>query len=257
MKVMFCGAHPDDAEIYMFGTLFAYRAMDSAVVITVACKGDGGSPDRSPNQPLEITRRAEAEKSAAELGARLVSLDFADASLGERRLELLLRLERLFAEEAPDLIFTHSLNDYHADHRNLAAAVTLAASERVPLAYVDTMHGDNFLPTHYVDIGAHIDRKLQSIRTHHSQKPRRYALAALALAKKRGQEVTGVDGPLMEAFRYDGRRRAKDLTQLLPGNIIVANTMSVMVPAGRPAQSGTYQVNIKVAGGAGTGKPPR
>lgn len=248
MKILFCGAHPDDAEIYMFGTLLAYRAMQADVVLVTACKGDGGSTDRSPDQPLEVTRRAEAEKGAAELGARLVMLGFADASLGEQRHDLFLRLERLFAEEKPDLIFTHSLNDYHADHRNLSAAVTLAASERLPLAYVDTMNGEGFLPTHYVDIKEYSARKLAAIRLHFSQKPRRYALGALALAQRRGHEATGLDGPQMEAFRYDGHRRARDLTRLLPGKVHVANVMSVAAPAGRVPQSGTYQVNFSQPG---------
>ena len=86
MKVMFCGAHPDDAEIYMFGTLLAYRKAGHDVGLVMACSGNGGTSARSAHQPLTVTRREEAEKGAAVLGARLTALDFPDMSLGENRM---------------------------------------------------------------------------------------------------------------------------------------------------------------------------
>lgn len=205
MKVLFCGAHPDDAEIYAFGTLFAYRATGADVVLVMATNGEAGSAKRSPDQPLAVTRANEAQASADRLGARLIRLDLPDGGLWTAHLHLCHRLGLLFAAEAPDVIITHAGNDYHADHRALSAAVTLAAADRFPIFYADTMKGDHFQPGFYVDIAAHQEAKFACLRLHHSQMPRRYVLMAQALAKQRGKQATGRETAVMEAFRHDLR----------------------------------------------------
>lgn len=242
MKILFCGAHPDDAEIYMFGTLLAYRAAGAEVTLVVACSGDGGSSVRSPHQPLAETRQAEAEKGAAVLGARLAMLGYADMSLTENRLRLAGHLQGIFTVEAPDAIFTHAPGDYHADHRALSAAVSLAACGVWPVIHADTMKGVDFQPTHYVDITRHLDAKLRAIHLHHSQMPRRYMLAARDLATRRGREATGGDTARMEAFRVVAGPHLRNARRLFPPRAIAAQTVTMTVPAGSLPSSGTFRV---------------
>ena len=135
MKVMFCGAHPDDAEIYSFGTLFSYAERGAEIILVLATDGEGGLTARSKHQPLALTRIEEAERAAAMLFARLIQFGMPDGGLGPMRLMLLRRLMELIAFEKPDIIFTHSPNDYHPDHRILSCAVSLAAAERELMAF--------------------------------------------------------------------------------------------------------------------------
>lgn len=242
MKVMFCGAHPDDAEIYMFGTLLAYRRAGHEVVLVIACSGDGGTAVRSQHQPLAVTRREEAEKGAAVLGARLIEFGFADMSLQAGRVGLAGRLEDLFAAERPDVIFTHSPNDYHPDHRALSAAVALAACDTWPLIYADNLKGADFQPTHYIDVAAHLDEKLRAIHLHYSQKPRRYMLAARDLATRRGQEATGKQDARMEAFRFVAGPHLREVTRLFPARALMARAVTMTAPAGKMFQSGTFRI---------------
>ena len=88
MKVMFVGAHPDDAEIYAFGTMFAYAERGAEIVLVLATAGEGGLTARSKHQPLAKTRIAEAEQAAAMLLARTVELGLPDGGLPPLRMPL-------------------------------------------------------------------------------------------------------------------------------------------------------------------------
>jgi LmbE family N-acetylglucosaminyl deacetylase len=222
MKVMFVGAHPDDAEIYAFGTLFAYAERGAEIVLVLATAGEGGLTARSKHQPLAKARMEEAEQAAAMLLARVIALGMPDGALSPFRMPLLRQLIELFAAERPDLILTHSPNDYHPDHRVLSGAVALAAAEHVPVFLVDNMKGRNFRPTHYVNIKDYQAQKMLALRQHQSQKPRRYVLAATALAEERGFEATGKLGALMEGLRFDPTPAFKTAEQLLPRGTIAA-----------------------------------
>lgn len=219
---MFIGAHPDDAEIYSFGTLFAYADRHAEIVLVLATAGEGGLTARSKHQPLAVTRMAEAEQAAAMLLARVIQLGMADGGLGPTRILLMRKVADLIGFEKPDVILTHSPNDYHPDHRVLSAAVTFAAMDHVPVFYIDNMKGRNFIPTHYVDIKRYHAQKMLALRQHQSQKPRRYVLAATALASDRGFAATGRSDAMMEGLRIYDSPSFKSISHLLPKGTIAA-----------------------------------
>jgi LmbE family N-acetylglucosaminyl deacetylase len=47
MKILAVGAHPDDVEIFVFGSLLAWNAMGAEVTVAVAA-GHAGSPALRP-----------------------------------------------------------------------------------------------------------------------------------------------------------------------------------------------------------------
>lgn len=219
---MFIGAHPDDAEIYSFGTLFAYADRHAEIILVLATAGEGGLTARSKHQPLAVTRMAEAEQAAAMLLARVIQLGMADGGLGPQRILLMRKIADLIGFEKPDVILTHSPNDYHPDHRVLSASVTFAAMDHVPVFYIDNMKGRNFIPTHYVDIKRYHAQKMLALRQHQSQKPRRYVLAATALASDRGFAATGRSDAMMEGLRIYDSPSFKSIAHLLPKGTIAA-----------------------------------
>ena len=244
MKVLFCGAHPDDAEIFAFGTLLAWKAAGADILLSIACTGDKGSTDRTQGRNLADVRRAEAEASAALLGARLDLVGLPDLGVAPGRFRLANRLQQTILAERPAVILTHSPNDYHVDHRALAVAVAMAAGEDVPVVYVDTFKGADFLPTHFVDIAPHQERKFEAIRLHKSQKPRRYVLSALELAGRRGKQATGDAQRLMEAFRFDPSPRFRSARGLFPPGTLAARSIVLPAPNGRVLAAGSYQINL-------------
>ncbi|AID34132.1 PIG-L family deacetylase [Mesorhizobium loti] len=213
MKILALGAHPDDIEIFMFGTLAAYAAQGAELTFAVAT--DGAKGGKSDPAVLARVRREEATAAAALLGAAPRFLDFPDGELVADA-ALIGVLKTLIRETGPELVITHAPNDYHADHRALSDGVRIAASFAVPVLHADTMGGTGFAPTHYVDISAYRDIKSQGIRMHRSQRPEQYVDRARIQNEFRAGQCNAVPGSLAEAFRFEPTFPFADIRALLP-----------------------------------------
>ena len=182
MKVLSIGAHPDDAEILCAGTLAKFVKQGDEVYICHVCDGNKGSKIHSPEELAKI-RRNEAIESAKIIGATSI---WAGLSDGEVVLDLASRKKIIdvIRQASPDLIITHSPDDYHTDHINTSRLVFEAtylaglvlwdskypAPEKLPfLYYMDTLAGVNFIPDEYVDISETIDTKIEMMMKMQSQ----------------------------------------------------------------------------------------
>jgi len=181
-SVLAIGAHPDDIEILCGGTLAKYAELGVDVSMAVMTDGALGHMVIPPDELAEI-RHEEAAKSADIIGADFYWLGFKDASL-INDLEIRMTLVELIRKTKPDMIITHSPNDYHPDHRGTSdlvfGATFLSGLKHVetessyhegvqPITYMDTINSSNFIPTEYVDISNVIQTKIKMIRSFESQ----------------------------------------------------------------------------------------
>ena len=213
MKIVAIGAHPDDLEIFLWGSLCAWAAMGADLVLAVATDGAGGG-DMDP-ATLRTLRRAEAETAAATLGTVPFFLDFPDGKLMHDA-PLVETLKSLIRAHRPDLVVTHAPHDYHADHRALSAATAQAVNFAAPVLYADTLNGTCFAPTHYIDATAHAAAKATAIRCHISQDPERFVISSTRQAAFRAGECNAGPDGRAEAFRFEPRFPFADIRALLP-----------------------------------------
>jgi LmbE family N-acetylglucosaminyl deacetylase len=213
MNILAVGAHPDDIEIYMYGTLAAYAARGDSVVFAIAT--DGAAGGKEAPEKLRRIRQDEATAAARLIGATPHFLDFPDGALVADA-SLIAALKALIVSMAPDLVITHAPNDYHADHRALSDALRIATNFHAPLLYADTMQGVGFAPTHYVDVTAHVEMKAAAILAHASQLPQRYVDMAAQLTAFRAAQCNMKPGSHAEAFRFEPVYSYADIRELLP-----------------------------------------
>lgn len=165
-RVLAIGAHPDDVEIGVGGTLHRHTADGDDVTILTLTGGEQGG-DAS-------WRVQEARRAAEILGARLVIDSLADTmiSAGPPTIDVIARAVELYR---PTIIYTHTDNDVHQDHRGVHAA-TMIAARRVPriYAYQAPSTSIEFRPTRFVRIDDHFDAKLAAIAAHATQASRAY-----------------------------------------------------------------------------------
>jgi N-acetylglucosamine malate deacetylase 1 len=212
LRVLAIGAHPDDLEIYAFGTLSAWAGMGARLTLAIAT--DGAKGGALPAEELKRLRAQETTAALAPLGAPLL-MGFPDGALrADAALEDALR--DLIGQAAPDLLVTHAPNDYHADHRALSAAALQASGFSVPVLFMDTMNGTGFVPTHWVDVTAHWPAKTAAILAHTSQDPDRFAAMATRQAAFRAGECNAPPEARAEAFRFEPRFPFADIRALLP-----------------------------------------
>jgi LmbE family N-acetylglucosaminyl deacetylase len=153
--VLAIGAHPDDVEIGAGGTLIAHRRIGHDVtVLTLSRGGRGGAAGR---------RAGESETAARILGAELYLEDLEDSRISEGDPTIGI-VSAVVDSVRPTMIYTHSIQDVHQDHRNTHHAAMVAAREvgrilcfQSPSATVD------FRPTRFVSIDQQLERKLQAI----------------------------------------------------------------------------------------------
>jgi LmbE family N-acetylglucosaminyl deacetylase len=185
MNVLAVGAHPDDVEMSCAGTLAKMVQRGDRVTAAHVALGDAGSFQLDADSTARIRAR-EAQDAAAILGVEYqrISIDISDCrinSANESHREALVDLVRV---AKPDLVITHSPDDYMSDHNEVSKLVfgaTFAASlpnyathysyhSKVPaLYYMDTEGGIGFQPSEFVDISETIELKVTALAAHQSQ----------------------------------------------------------------------------------------
>lgn len=137
-KFIFFGAHPDDADELMGGTAIKLARKGHEVIFVSVANGDCGhfSMDR---KELAVRRYNEAQASAALAGIKeYIILDHHDCEL-ECNLPLREELLRIIRRKSPDIVISHRICDYHADHRAVGQLVMdCAYLLKVPLYCNDT-----------------------------------------------------------------------------------------------------------------------
>ena len=160
-RVLAVGAHPDDVEIGAGGTLSGHvRAGDEVTVLTMSRGQRGGDQDE---------RARESRIAADRLGAELVLGDLPDTAIPDHG-ESVDLVESVVRRIEPDVVYVHSSNDLHQDHRATHRA-TLVAARRVPVVrcYQSPSSTIDFRPTSFVDIGEDLETKLKAIDAYASQ----------------------------------------------------------------------------------------
>lgn len=188
-RVLAVGAHPDDIEFMMAGTLFLLG--DAGCELHTASLADGccGSMLLSPEDTAR-TRARESEAAAAVLGstrhasiARDLELFYEDG--------LIRKAAALVREVDPDILLLPSPEDYMEDHEATARIMATAAFARgmpnysslpprlpvgrelavyhaLPYGLRDAM-GRRVRASRYVDIGPALERKSAMLACHESQ----------------------------------------------------------------------------------------
>lgn len=182
MNVLAIGCHPDDIEVACAGTMAKYVQQGHKVIVCHVANGNMGHAVIMPDELREI-RREEARAAGALAGIEVVTCDIGDLYVYPNE-EQRSKVVEVIRYAKPDVIITHSPNDYMPDHTavsQLAFDASFAAScphfmygegdavPVTPLYYMDTLAGVNFQPTEYVDITDTIELKLQMLNCHDSQ----------------------------------------------------------------------------------------
>lgn len=163
--VLAVGAHPDDLELGVGGTLARLSRAGARVVMAVLS---------IPNNLR--ARREEARRAAKILGCevRLLTANRCSRVEDMKTHELVGLIDGLVKELAPAAMFSHCLANLHADHK--LAYEACMASQRLkyfdifcyPPTSTHAVHID-FRPHVYVDISDTIEQKMSAIRAHSTQ----------------------------------------------------------------------------------------
>lgn len=157
---MCIGAHPDDIELFCSGTLLRFfKDSEKLFFVGAKCADEIQDPD------------SEAVETAKMLNAQLYFGLGKNARQHESLPVIVEMLTNHITDFNPDLIFTHSGDDHHQDHRTLYEA-TLSALRRhdgLTLGY----HTWSWMAQEY-DLEVIVDQeeKNKLIRTFRSQKKR-------------------------------------------------------------------------------------
>lgn len=117
LDALVIGAHPDDAEFAVGGTILRWKQAGKRVGILDLTRGERGSRGDVELRAAETARANEV----MELDLR-INLEQPDARL-ENRVELRERVASILREHRPEVVLTHHDEDLHPDHVAAASIV--------------------------------------------------------------------------------------------------------------------------------------
>ena len=171
-SVIAFGAHPDDLEIGMGGTLAKLARLGYDVNLVIATLPNFVKTD------IKEQRRIEATMSAKTLGCE--SPQFLDLSPDEITIgrKFVTMIDDIINKHKPEAVFTQWIGDSHQDHQALTRAVIAASRDSNNLfMYETTIPGglteNAFRPQLYVDITETLEVKSNALDCFHSQKNNR------------------------------------------------------------------------------------
>ncbi|RFU68476.1 bacillithiol biosynthesis deacetylase BshB1 [Peribacillus saganii] len=175
--VLAFGAHADDVEIGMGGTISKFTALGKKVVICDLTKAE-----LSSNGTVD-TRIEEAKAAAGILGvAERITLSLPDRGLFMKE-EYIRKITEVIRTYKPSAVFAPYPNDRHPDHGNCACLVEEASfsagvkkyetaneqePHRIAKFYYYMINGFH-KPGFVVDISSHMEQKLASLNAYTSQ----------------------------------------------------------------------------------------
>ena len=190
MNILAIGCHPDDVEIACSGTLAKCVKRGDKVIVCHASSGNLGHVIIPPDE-LTIIRAEEARKAGSLAGIEVISGGFDDLEIYENNKEARDKMVDVIRYAQPDLIITHNPDDYMPDHTSVSKLVFDASftatlpnytnyphvysshdgppAKLVPIFYMDTLAGVNFVPEIFVDLTDEIDLKIEMLECHASQ----------------------------------------------------------------------------------------
>lgn len=207
-KIVCVGAHPDDPESGCGGTLAKLCNTGHEVTIIYLTTGEAGIEGKSHDEAAVI-RKQESLNACKILNAQPIFAAQIDGATIVNK-EWLVKMQRLIANENPDIVFTHWPVDSHQDHQ-AASLLTIQAwirsQQKFALYFFEVCTGEQtmiFHPTDYVDITDTQEQKRKALYCHVSQDPASiYACGHAAMEDFRGREL-GVNAA--EAFiRMNGK----------------------------------------------------
>ncbi|MEX0611999.1 MAG: PIG-L deacetylase family protein [Pirellulales bacterium] len=183
-------AHPDDAEFFCAGTLIRLADAGWEIHIATVAAGDCGSTTLSRPE-IAALRKREGVAAAGKINATYHCLEEPDIQVvfdketNRKAIDLLRRV-------APTLLFTHPRHDYMLDHEHVhmlaraaafsypipnASTLPLVPGSAIPwLYYCDPVEArDPYTcglvePTTYVDVSGQMERKIEMLACHASQR---------------------------------------------------------------------------------------
>jgi LmbE family N-acetylglucosaminyl deacetylase len=184
------GAHPDDIEFLMAGTLILLKEAGYEIHYMNVANGSCGSVRHDAETIIKI-RREEASSAAALIGATFHESLVNDMEVLYEK-ETLSRLGSVVREVGPEIMLLHSPSDYMEDHQNASRLAVTAAFCRgapnfpvePPRAAIDKdvtvyhaqPHGNRdglwseVVPEIFVDVSGVMDTKTAMLGEHRSQK---------------------------------------------------------------------------------------
>ncbi|MDA1275394.1 MAG: PIG-L family deacetylase [Verrucomicrobia bacterium] len=216
------GAHPDDIEFRMAGTLLLLSHAGWELHYLNLSQGNCGSR-RFNNSETARRRRAEAKQAAALLGARWHPPFCRDLEIFYE-LKNIRRLAAIIREVKPSIILTHPPMDYMEDHTNTCRlAVSAAFAHGVPnfktspsrppfdtgvTIYHSTPHGlcgplrEQIVPEIFVDTAEVHAKKLEALAAHKSQQDWLNASQGMNSYLATMDEMSQAVGKLSRRFKH-------------------------------------------------------
>ena len=196
-RMIVFGAHPDDIEIGMGGTVAKLVKMGHDVKLVIAA-----TDSVEERKPL---REKESSKAAKLMGCDRP--EFLDLKISEFVFNrtLVNRIDGLIKDFKPNVVFTQWVGDSHQDHQILTRCV-LAASRStnnvlmyettIPSLITDVPFG----PRMYVDITSTVDIKRKAVECHQSQAKRYGPLWIDAVIGRSAYRGFQIRAPYAEVF---------------------------------------------------------
>jgi LmbE family N-acetylglucosaminyl deacetylase len=175
-RVIAIGAHPDDIEIGCGGTVCQFAQNGAEVYFLIATLGEECLIEGEQFSTLIERRKKESISAANFLGTREVYfLNLQDTQI-QHDGKTVKAIEKCVKVIEPDFIFTHTKEDEHQDHKNIAFATISACRRRKIniLHYESPSTSRSFSPTVFSDISNTIEAKIRALQLFESQNAKTY-----------------------------------------------------------------------------------
>lgn len=176
-KILVVGAHPDDIEFGMGGTLskIRYDLENNNIKVVIFSDTVNINGDTILD---EVKNSLEVYKQGFTLYKDIITMSFFKSEDVIKQ-----RLYDIKKEFQPDVVFCTNSKSANSDHSVLARCVQNVFQEQTIISY-ELMRGDyDFVPNFYVELDkSDVDNKLHSLLCYKSQQKRAYSASSLVNA---------------------------------------------------------------------------